>query len=73
MEEKMKQYMTFQENRVDDFESGATSIVYAFFYPLPNIILVITIGSELHCILKTKAEVRPEKCNFITTSEGNYL
>ena len=69
----MKEYMTFHENRVENFESGATSKVDAFFYPLPNIILVITIGSELHCILKTKAEVRPEKCNFITTSEGNSL
>ena len=44
-----------------------------FFYRLPNIILVITIGSELHCILQTKAEVRPEKFNFTTFSEGNYL
>ena len=43
-----------------------------YFAP-PNIILVITVGHELHSILNTKAEVITEKFSvrrrFITTPE----
>ena len=40
----MVEYVTCHENRVENFESGATSKVDVFFLPIHNnIILVITI------------------------------
>ena len=68
----MVEYVTCHENRVENFESGAHKSWFVFAAP-PYIILVITVGNELHSILNTKAEVRIEKRSvrrrFITTPE----